>query len=231
MWLRDWLPTELRGARAIIYGYDSELGNSESFQDMGELVLRFIQLLEAIAPSFYSDPSVSPQRVIVLFGHSMGGILLKHALIKMNHSGSPLQKVILGMIKEVVFFGVPNRGMQISHFRAMVEGNPNEKLVERLRENSPYLEEIDRLFFDVAMERRIRLISVFETLRSRSMRVRSSRLSPEQLGKVLTMSSKTWMAVGPRTDRVWCWSTRLLPFKRVLKSQINCLSTRITRIW
>lgn len=41
MWLRDSLPHDLPGIRVLIYGYDSHLAGSNSFQD-----------LEAIASSF-----------------------------------------------------------------------------------------------------------------------------------------------------------------------------------
>jgi alpha-beta hydrolase superfamily lysophospholipase len=166
MWLRDWLPTQLTGSRSIIYGYDSKLEGSESFQNMDEIVLRFIQLLETISPSFSRD------RPIVLFAHSMGGIILKHALVKMQEKGSPTQKEILHQIRGVILFGVPNQGMEISHFLAMVDGRPNENLVRALRRDSPYLQELDHSFYNVATARRIRLISVYETRRSRRMQVR-----------------------------------------------------------
>jgi esterase/lipase superfamily enzyme len=169
MWLRDWLPRELPGTRAIIYGYDTELEDSTSVQDIEELVRRFALLLETLAPSLSHD------RPVILMGHSMGGILLKHALVKMDETGSETQKAILAQVKEVVFFGVPNRGMEISHLHAMVVGHPNEKLVQRLAPSSQYLKALDRYFYDVATKWRIRLISVYETSKSPTVKVLSTK--------------------------------------------------------
>ena len=37
MWLRDSLPSDLPGARVLIYGYDSHLPESQTFQDLEAL--------------------------------------------------------------------------------------------------------------------------------------------------------------------------------------------------
>jgi hypothetical protein len=34
MWLRDYLPTEIPGARIVTYGHDSSVRDSRSFQDV-----------------------------------------------------------------------------------------------------------------------------------------------------------------------------------------------------
>jgi hypothetical protein len=166
MWLRDDLPERLLGCRVIIYGYDSKLQNSQSFQDMPALSRRFTSLLEAIAPSF------SPSRPIVMIGYSMGGLLLKKALVQMVEKGNNRQKQIFGSIIEVILFGVPNRGMEIGQMLAMVEGQPNEPLVRWLENESPGLEDLDNQFFDVTNERYIRILSIYETLQSRTTKVR-----------------------------------------------------------
>lgn len=37
MWLRDSLATNHQGARVLLYGYDSSLVQSESFQDIDDI--------------------------------------------------------------------------------------------------------------------------------------------------------------------------------------------------
>jgi protein SERAC1 len=37
MWLRDKLPRHLPGARIMIYGYDSQIAGSKSFQGLGAI--------------------------------------------------------------------------------------------------------------------------------------------------------------------------------------------------
>ncbi len=41
MWLRDKLPRHLSGARVMIYGYDSQIAGSKSFQGLGAISLTF----------------------------------------------------------------------------------------------------------------------------------------------------------------------------------------------
>lgn len=45
MWLRDGLPKSLPSARVHIYGYDSHLQNSDSFQNLQDLGLKFAHAL------------------------------------------------------------------------------------------------------------------------------------------------------------------------------------------
>ena len=47
MWLRDALPLDLKGAQVWIYGYDVQLVNSTSFQDLEALASAFRRILVA----------------------------------------------------------------------------------------------------------------------------------------------------------------------------------------
>ena len=48
MWLRDSLPGDLPGARILIYGYDTGLEGSRSFQTMIDLASQFRNHIQAI---------------------------------------------------------------------------------------------------------------------------------------------------------------------------------------
>ncbi|KAM0188488.1 hypothetical protein ACHAPI_010595 [Fusarium lateritium] len=85
MWLRDSLPYDISDedtddpmARVTIYGYESGVANSNSFQN-----------LEDLAASFYSSLRVMveiPTRPIILIAHSLGGLIVKQALISLSKS-------------------------------------------------------------------------------------------------------------------------------------------------
>lgn len=79
-------------------------------------------------------------------------------------------------IRDMVFFGVPNRGMEISHLLPMIEGQPNESFVRVLERGSLDLELLDRCFSNIIMHwqsryriERVRLISFYETSRSETV--------------------------------------------------------------
>lgn len=165
MWLRDRLPKELPVVRSIIYGYDTSLLASESVQSVEDLAISLIEKMKAIG---MSRPSARPALVIA---HSLGGIVLKQAIAMMARSLDS-SRVIVDVIRAVICFGVPNKGMQISHLLPMVDNRPNDNLVHLLSPQSDYLHVLDEHFSGVALHRRIRIFSVYETKRSPTSKVR-----------------------------------------------------------
>jgi hypothetical protein len=169
MWLRDKLPHDVTGIRSIIYGYDTSLLASESFQTIQDIARSFIARLRTIG---YAN---SPHRSIVFLAHSLGGIILKRALLYLANSGDA-HACLLDMVRAVILFGVPNRGMKTSHLLSMTADQPNTALIETLSPESSYLPELDDLFTGIANTHNLRIVSVYETSRSRTTVVRA--LSP-----------------------------------------------------
>jgi hypothetical protein len=159
MWLRDRLPHDFKQVRSIIYGYDTHLLQSQSFQDIEDIAITFIAQLKSIGRSLTSA------KPAVFLAHSLGGIVLKCALLEMAN-GDDREEFMLDSIRQVLFFGVPNKGMEISHWLPMVEGQPNEALVRILSPGSRYLVDLDERFSGVSAIRKLRLISFYETKRS-----------------------------------------------------------------
>jgi hypothetical protein len=97
----------------MIYGYDTKLLSSHSFQSLRDVAISFIFKLRSAE---FSAPSSRP---ITFIAHSLGGIILKHALIEMANSGQA-EVQMLSKVKKILLFGVPNCGMTIHHLLAMV---------------------------------------------------------------------------------------------------------------
>lgn len=163
MWLRDQLPIDLPFVRCIIYGYDTHLVDSQSFKGINDLALKLIEDLRTIRKSISA--------AVVFLAHSLGGIVLKQAVVNIANSGID-EDQLLGRIPMICFFGVPSQGMHTEHLQAMVEGQPNQELVESLSPESKYLPELDIQFSGLAVFRTIRFISVYETKKSLTTRVR-----------------------------------------------------------
>ena len=159
MWLRDAIPKRFDQMRVLTYGYDSQLLRSESFQTIPYISLAFISRMRSVG---LAEHSAKP---ILFLAHSLGGIVVKQAMVQMANSPH-LELTLLPKVKGVVFFGVPNRGMLISHLLRMVEHRANEPLIQTLRKESPYLAGLDEQFFGVSLTREIDIMSVFETHRS-----------------------------------------------------------------
>ncbi|KAE8453313.1 hypothetical protein EG329_011380 [Mollisiaceae sp. DMI_Dod_QoI] len=100
-------------------------------------------------------------------GHvlDLGGIVLKQSMVTMARTGDSSNDMI-GLIRGVVFFGVPNRGMKVSHLFPMVEDQPNSHIVQLLSTDSDYLQSLDQQFSGIVTHRGIRILSIYETKRS-----------------------------------------------------------------
>ncbi|KAF5675926.1 ankyrin repeat-containing protein [Fusarium denticulatum] len=77
VWLRDFLPKDVPNIRVLLYGYDTSLQGSLSKQSMEELGGGFLEKIIA----FRANDGTN-RRPIVFIGHSLGGLLIKEALIR-----------------------------------------------------------------------------------------------------------------------------------------------------
>lgn len=130
MWLSDSLPEDASTFRVMIYGYRSPLPNNNSFGGIDDLASPLRSALGRI--------SRQARKPILLLGHSLGGLLIKQALIRVSESKD--DRDLLGFVVGWLFFGVPNDGMDIESLITIVRDQPNRSLVESLRwENSDFL--------------------------------------------------------------------------------------------
>lgn len=165
MWIRDDLPTHLPGTRAILYGYDTKLHNSQSFQGIPDLAHDLINQLQAYG---WGRSSTKP---IVFLAHSLGGLVLKEALVQLAKSNDNAHKTLLDAVLGAVFFGVPNLGMEQTDLRSIVQNNPNELLVDDIGRPSNYLRRLDEAFAMESATTRLRCFWAFETSESPTVAV------------------------------------------------------------
>lgn len=161
MWIRDAIPKDLPGVRAIIYGYDSRLKDSNSFQTVSDIARNLVLHLKS---GGWNLPSSKP---VVFLAHSLGGIILKDAIVQIADREQSVAN-ILNSIQGAIMFGVPSLGMQISHLMAMVEGQANEILVQDLsRENGAnYLRQLNTQFEGLSLIKTARILWAYETKQS-----------------------------------------------------------------
>lgn len=150
----------------MIYGYDTNLLKSESFQTIDDLARSFIARLRSIGKTqTFTKP-------LVIFAHSLGGLLIKRALCLLAGSGGS-EAFMLDQIPLVALFGVPSAGMKVEHLLPMVDGQPNQFLVQCLAEDDPheFLQGLSASFYGITRLRQIRVISAYETERTRTAKV------------------------------------------------------------
>ncbi|CAG7847041.1 SubName: Full=Uncharacterized protein {ECO:0000313/EMBL:CCA68224.1} [Serendipita indica DSM 11827] len=161
LWLRDLLSADIPNARILVYGYDADTRSREcvSTQTIYQHADKFIKSLSR-------QRTDSPRRPIIFVAHSLGGIVLKQALIlchvqtlgSINHL-----RDILVSTHAILFFGTPHSGVKgVELLKTMnrllsVYLNTTEAILRNLTENSPELENIQNLFSSASEEIEIAL--------------------------------------------------------------------------
>ncbi|KAI1778487.1 hypothetical protein F4818DRAFT_302826 [Hypoxylon cercidicola] len=156
MWIRDELPSVMPNTRVSIYGYDTTLIKSNSFQSIQDMAASLIHHIKA------SGWAMESARPLVFLAHSLGGIVLKEAFSTLAN-GHDEGMHILRRFRGGIFFGVPSQGMATSHLLAMVQDQANEQIVHDLSTNSEYLRFLDDQFSGLAETRDMRIHWAYET--------------------------------------------------------------------
>ncbi|EHK42736.1 hypothetical protein TRIATDRAFT_300808 [Trichoderma atroviride IMI 206040] len=143
MWLQDALPFDITDddnhhpmARIMIYGHNSAVPRSNSVQDIDDLS-------SALHSSLLSLVQAPQPKPIILMGHSLGGLIIKKALINLSKSPSQGDQTLFRAIYGIVFFGVPHGGMDIASLIPMVGDGPNRPLVESIGASSSILDDLE----------------------------------------------------------------------------------------
>ncbi|RDW82749.1 hypothetical protein BP6252_03861 [Coleophoma cylindrospora] len=178
MWLRDSLPHDIKSCRVLIYGYNTQVQGSQSFQD-----------LEALGSTLRTSiESMNEVKPLIFIAHSLGGLIVKQALIQMG-SGSDESQRIIHSTYGVLFFGVPNQGMKIESFLPIVKQQPNASLLYTLGTESQLLREQSRAFQKVFDFQDSKVFCFYETLESPTAEQKNGKLSMTGRATILVGSS------------------------------------------
>ena len=161
-WLEDILPKEVPSARIMTFGYDSAVAFSNSVAKLEHHALALLNDLS----SKRKEIQRSASRPIVFIGHSLGGIVIKKALILAHDRRSSLQDFedILENTKAIAFLAVPHRGSGIARWattaanvlRAGTAGvSTNTAVLAELRNDSITLTDVSNQFIDRARDLKI----------------------------------------------------------------------------
>jgi len=193
MWIRDAVPTSVPGVRTVLYGYDSKLVGSKSFQSITDIARSLILHLKS---GGWNLPS---SKHVVFLAHSLEGLVLKDAVVQMADRDKSVANV-LNNIRGAIMFGVPSLGMEQSHLLAMVEGRPNESLVQDLpREGgSNYIRQLNDQFEGLSFIKTTRIFWAYETQDSPTVMVSPYLfLTAIVLNLVQCRADGTWDRSGP----------------------------------
>jgi hypothetical protein len=118
---------DIRGVRVWFYEYPEIQEN----QDFGFYADKLLEDLTKLVRS-----QGQKKRLLHLAGHSTGGLVIKHAMIKALSGENPVHAEIAESCFSLAFFGVPHYGSTILHqdaFKASIESTTEMKLNNMIR--------------------------------------------------------------------------------------------------
>ncbi|KIW92815.1 uncharacterized protein Z519_06664 [Cladophialophora bantiana CBS 173.52] len=153
LWLSQLLPKELPGARIYSFGYESAPTFSRSVTGISDAANDLLHGLKSLTEQW-------PAKPIIFICHSLGGIIVKQAMI-MAHEFDYFADV-LRATRLIVFMGTPHRGSQIAaalaplatfanfwldiSFTSTFAGSMRTDLISMLSQDSAKLDEINQSF-------------------------------------------------------------------------------------
>ncbi|SCO50241.1 uncharacterized protein FFMR_10204 [Fusarium fujikuroi] len=157
-WLEDLLPESIPRCRVMTFGYDSKLAFSKSRSGVEAFAQDLLNRLRVVR----SSPEAR-NRPLMFIAHSLGGIVVKKALI-MAHNGSEVYSPILKATTGIVFLGTPHRGSDLASWGILLSNlvsvtsmgkNIRKELLRTLSKDSDTLAEISKQFLQRAKSLKI----------------------------------------------------------------------------
>lgn len=163
LWLRDFLPERNPRIRVLLYGYNSSAAfhtSATGINGAAENLLSYLRL----------ERQQDQERPIVWVSHSLGGLVVKRAIINAYITGDYYES-IHDATRGVVFFGTPHRGGHLATLgdrmakicRA-VSGNVRNDIMEALRTDSMFAGDLNKDFARRAKALELRVLNFIENL-------------------------------------------------------------------
>ncbi|KAI1397445.1 TPR-like protein [Hypoxylon fuscum] len=134
LWLKDFLPGKLaKPVRVMLFSYNSSPAIDAAAIKLDDHAKNLLQWLDI--------ERQEPQRPLIFICHSLGGLVVKEALVEANLDVT--YKPIVEATKLLVFFATPHRGGNYAGIGDVVARvvrfslwNPSNKLLDDLKKNS-----------------------------------------------------------------------------------------------
>ncbi|KAK4236844.1 hypothetical protein C8A03DRAFT_45208 [Achaetomium macrosporum] len=100
-WPKTFLPSKLRNARLLTYGYDAYV--------VRKSVVSTNRLIDH-ASNLLNDLCNESSRPLIFVAHSLGGLVCKEAILLSQHNPEPHLRGIFDRVMGIVFMGTPHKG-------------------------------------------------------------------------------------------------------------------------
>ncbi|KAJ3847439.1 Alpha/Beta hydrolase protein, partial [Lentinula lateritia] len=167
MWLRDCLPEQIPAARVIAYGYNANVYSDVSMGRMRTFAETFLERLRYIRER-------NPARPLIIIAHSMGGLIIKQALIIAHNRADKRYDSIINSVSGIVFLGTPHQGGNgvdtarfVANFVRAFNIDVRVDLIKSLDPRSMVLFDLTDDFRQLVSSKGIEIASLFETKKTK----------------------------------------------------------------
>ncbi|KAJ3876592.1 Alpha/Beta hydrolase protein [Lentinula edodes] len=167
MWLRDCLPEQIPAARVITYGYNANVYSDVSMGRMRTFAETFLERLRYIRER-------NPARPLIIIAHSMGGLIIKQALIIAHNRADKRYNSIINSVSGIVFLGTPHQGGNgvdtarfVANFVRAFNIDVRVDLIKSLDPKSMVLFDLTDDFRQLVSSKGIEIASLFETKKTK----------------------------------------------------------------
>ncbi|OCL04556.1 hypothetical protein AOQ84DRAFT_380441 [Glonium stellatum] len=168
LWLRDFLPKNIKGARIFSFGYDAEVALTRSQTRLDDFARSLLNKLRV------ERDGELQSRPLIFICHSMGGIVLKRALTNARLEDEDEFPFLQSSVKGIFFLGTPHDGSDAVSWPQLLAdilhvglyagtgliGAPRNDLLRGLERNSEVLKSISIDFRNQA--KNIKIFSCIE---------------------------------------------------------------------
>ena len=173
-WPKDLLPLDIPGARIVVWGYDTRITflkpqSRASILHHTETLLSDLVILRPVGEA---------QIPLIFIAHSLGGIIVKDALIRSKYDSTAF-KLIQPATLGVIFLGTPHHGSEKAKLattiaeisRICAPGDPNTQILRALELNSELLQRIATDFNHILSSGQMHVHSFSEELKTNGMMI------------------------------------------------------------
>ncbi|KAI9655123.1 MAG: hypothetical protein M1821_005606 [Bathelium mastoideum] len=172
-WPRDLLRPVLGNVRIFTWGYDADVDGFFSTSSQNTVSQHANGLLGDVADMLQSlSTAASPPIIFVV--HSLGGIIVKDAIIQSKETEDTRLKIVAPAVYGIIFLGTPHRGSKsasIGHvafsIKQLASKRPNLRLLQSLERNSETLDRIGSSFSQVLLKQPLQIYSFREEKETR----------------------------------------------------------------
>ncbi|GAB7336610.1 hypothetical protein MBLNU13_g10308t1 [Cladosporium sp. NU13] len=172
--VRGGLLDQYKKALEVLFGYDSSIAHIRQPSSQNSIFGHAENLLNALKNERWAADA--RKRPIIFIGHSLGGLVIKQALIRSSEYFHNGQDAKLGAIGQqtlgVVFLATPHRGSDAARLADVVCTaakatwiGPNPHILDTLKSDSDVLESQRASF--VSISQHMPLICIYEELRTK----------------------------------------------------------------